>query len=101
MCWSSSGRLSRCKRKRGPRLGRSHSAWASSCSASDAGQPEEAGNVTWLRDLDTALKTSRTTGKPVFALFQEIPGCAGCKQFADQLETNRQRLLGMGADFAR
>ena len=51
------------------------------CSANDAAHPEEAGKVTWLRDLDTALAESAKSGKPVFALFQEIPGCSGCKQF--------------------
>jgi hypothetical protein len=47
----------------------------------DTTQPEEAGKVTWMRDLDTALAASRKSGRPIFALFQEIPGCAGCKQF--------------------
>ena len=51
------------------------------CSANDGVHPEEAGKVTWLRDLDTALAESARSDKPVFALFQEIPGCAGCKQF--------------------
>ncbi len=49
-----------------------------SCSAAP---PEEGGKVSWGRDLDAALAASRQSGKPVFALFQEIPGCAGCKQF--------------------
>lgn len=56
-----------------------------SCSATDAAQPEEAGTATWLRDLDTALAASAKSGKPVFALFQEIPGCAGCKQFGREV----------------
>ena len=56
-----------------------------SCSAKDIAQPEEAGTATWLRDLDTALAASGKSGKPVFALFQEIPGCAGCKQFGREV----------------
>lgn len=44
-------------------------------------QPVEVGTVTWLRDLDGALSRATASGKPVFALFQEVPGCAGCKQF--------------------
>ncbi len=52
-----------------------------SCSARHPAQPEEAGAVAWGRDLNKALTASRQSGRPVFALFQEIPGCAGCKQF--------------------
>lgn len=44
-------------------------------------QPVEVGIVDWGRDLDEAKGLSNDTGKPVFALFQEVPGCAGCKQF--------------------
>ena len=44
-------------------------------------QPIETGTVRWGRDLDDALATAATTGRPVFALFQEVPGCAGCQQF--------------------
>ncbi len=48
---------------------------------SSSAQPIEVGTVSWNRELVDALSTSRETGKPVFALFQEVPGCAGCKQF--------------------
>jgi len=51
-------------------------------------QPEEAGKVTWGRILESALASSAQTGKPVFALFQEIPGCAGCKQFGRDVMSN-------------
>lgn len=43
--------------------------------------PEEVGTVKWERNHDAALAAARKSGKPVFALFQEVPGCAGCKQF--------------------
>lgn len=45
----------------------------------------EAGSVSWGRDLKVALARSRDSGKPVFALFQEIPGCAGCQQFGREV----------------
>jgi hypothetical protein len=45
----------------------------------------EVGVVRWRRDLDTALEESRRTGKPVFAFFQEVPGCRGCKQFGAEV----------------
>lgn len=43
--------------------------------------PVEVGTVRWQRDYDAALAAAKTSGKPVFLLFQEVPGCAGCKQF--------------------
>lgn len=43
--------------------------------------PVEVGKVSWGRDYQVALAAAKTTGKPVFLLFQEVPGCAGCKQF--------------------
>ncbi len=45
------------------------------------GNPEAVGTVKWGRDYDAAVAAAKTTGKPVFALFQEVPGCAGCRQF--------------------
>ena len=46
-----------------------------------ATQPIEVGIVTWMRELNDALERAAESAKPVFALFQEVPGCAGCKQF--------------------
>ncbi len=44
-------------------------------------QPVEVGTVRWQRDYEAALASAKKSGKPVFLLFQEVPGCAGCKQF--------------------
>jgi len=41
----------------------------------------EVGLVNWSRDLDEAYSKSHSTGKPVLVLFQEVPGCSGCKTF--------------------
>jgi hypothetical protein len=61
---------------------------AISASATIAGpieaNPRELGRVHWLRDFDEAKAFAQATGKPIFLLFQEIPGCAGCKAFGDQ-----------------
>ena len=46
-----------------------------------AENPTELGKVRWQRDLDAALAQSKKSGKPVFALFQEIPGCSTCQNF--------------------
>ena len=41
----------------------------------------EVGTVKWGRDLDAALASSKNTGRPLFVLFQEVPGCGGCQIF--------------------
>jgi hypothetical protein len=56
------------------------------CQPTKASQnPEEVGKVIWGRDYDAALTAAKTTGKPIFLLFQEVPGCAGCKQFGREV----------------
>lgn len=44
-------------------------------------QPEELGTVQWLRNYDKALATAKQLNKPVFMLFQEVPGCATCRNY--------------------
>ena len=46
-------------------------------------QPEELGAVTWLRDYEEALTASAESGKPVFVLFQEVPGCSNCTRYGN------------------
>jgi len=41
----------------------------------------ELGKVAWLRDLDEALKIAAREDKPVFILFQEVPGCSTCRNY--------------------
>lgn len=50
--------------------------------------PIEVGSVHWGRDLEKAMKLSGETGKPVFVLFQEVPGCSGCQDFGRTVLTN-------------
>ncbi len=45
--------------------------------------PRELGRVDWQRDFGAALAASQASGKPVFALFQEVPGCATCVSFGE------------------
>jgi Thioredoxin-like len=47
--------------------------------------PVELGNVHWLRDLAKAQAQSKQTGKPIFILFQEIPGCITCQRYGSQV----------------
>ena len=51
------------------------------CAQTNAHQRPELGTVTWLTDYDQALTQARQTQRPVFLLFQEIPGCATCTGF--------------------
>lgn len=39
-----------------------------------AKNPVEVGSVNWLRDYPTAIANAKKTDKPIFALFQEVPG---------------------------
>lgn len=70
-----------------------------SCTAAETSQPEEAGKVAWGRDFDAALSASKANKKPVFALFQEIPGCAGCKQFGRDVLSNPLLVEAIQAEF--
>ena len=47
--------------------------------------PVEVGDVAWMRDYDEALALSRHTGKPILLLFQEVPGCLGCRTFGQRV----------------
>lgn len=46
---------------------------------------EELGRVKWLRIYDEATALSSKSGKPIFILFQEIPGCSTCKNFGQNI----------------
>ncbi|MBK8152882.1 MAG: thioredoxin family protein [Saprospiraceae bacterium] len=48
-------------------------------------QPEELGLVRWLRDMNSAQEKSKSTGKPILILFQEVPGCSTCKNYGEQV----------------
>ncbi len=43
--------------------------------------PEELGDVNWIRDYDQALAQSKEKNKPVLILFQEVPGCSTCRNY--------------------
>jgi Thioredoxin-like len=58
---------------------------ATSIFAETLNNPVEVGAVKWGRDLDQALRQSADTGKPVFLLFQEVPGCSGCQKFGQSV----------------
>lgn len=45
------------------------------------GNDVEVGTIKWQRDYERALVNSGKSGKPLFLLFQEVPGCSGCKKY--------------------
>ena len=50
--------------------------------------PIELGDVRWLRSLEEAQSKSKLEGKPILILFQEIPGCATCRNYGSEVLTN-------------
>ena len=49
--------------------------------ADPAQNPVELGRVAWVRDLDAGFAQAKESSRPVFLLFQEIPGCQTCQDF--------------------
>lgn len=48
-------------------------------------QSEELGAISWYRDYDQALAASKKEYKPVLILFQEVPGCATCRNYGNNV----------------
>lgn len=51
-------------------------------------QSEELGKVSWFRNYEAALKAADRSGKPVLMLFQEVPGCATCRNYGHHVLTH-------------
>ena len=49
------------------------------------GNPEELGKVNWLRNIEEGIAQSATSKKPVFLLFQEVPGCSTCRNYGQNV----------------
>lgn len=52
--------------------------------------PVELGHVHFLRNLDDAYALARETQRPIFLLFQEIPGCRTCTNFGRNVLQNEE-----------
>lgn len=50
-----------------------------------ANNPVELGKVTWLRDIDKAVEAAKTSDKSILILFQEVPGCATCSRYGNDV----------------
>ena len=51
-------------------------------------QPQELGQVSWYRNYNVAAQQARTTNKPILILFQEVPGCATCRNYGMDVLSN-------------
>ena len=47
------------------------------------GGPRELGEVDWSRDFEAGIASAKQSERPVFLLFQEVPGCATCVGFGE------------------
>lgn len=61
--------------------------------------PVEVGTVKWERDYNTASKMARETGRPIFLLFQEVPGCSGCQQFGKDVLSDAAVVMEIEKNF--
>jgi len=51
-------------------------------------QDEELGKVSWYRDYDAAVQQAKKQDKPILILFQEVPGCATCRNYGHNVLSN-------------
>ncbi|MFK7773023.1 MAG: VPGUxxT family thioredoxin-like (seleno)protein, type 2 [Saprospiraceae bacterium] len=54
------------------------------------GNHEELGKVVWERDFEKGLAKSKAESKPVFLLFQEVPGCSTCRNYGNNVLSHPQ-----------
>ncbi|HLF62334.1 MAG TPA: VPGUxxT family thioredoxin-like (seleno)protein, type 2 [Saprospiraceae bacterium] len=50
-------------------------------------QPVELGAIHWLRSMEQAQVQSQEEQKPILILFQEVPGCATCRNYGREVLT--------------
>ena len=60
-------------------------AWAAAWPGAAHASPKELGAVQWIRDYDEGIRQARASDRPVFLLFQEVPGCATCVGFGEEV----------------
>jgi len=47
--------------------------------------PVELGKIAWERDYNVALEKAAAENKPIFLLFQEVPGCSTCRNYGQNV----------------
>ena len=58
-------------------------------------QSKELGQVRWYRDYDQALAIAKKEQKDVLILFQEVPGCATCRNYGQNVLSNPLMVEGI------
>lgn len=58
--------------------------------ATNPAAPPELGRISWLRDLDAGLASSKESGKPVLLLFDEVPGCQTVLRYGREVLSHPQ-----------
>ncbi len=53
-------------------------------------QHVELGKVDWERDFEKGLAQSKAQDKPIFLLFQEVPGCSTCRNYGSNVLSHPQ-----------
>jgi Thioredoxin-like len=61
--------------------------------------PKELGWVRWQRNYDEAAAEAAQTGKPLFLLFQEVPGCSTCVGFGESVLSHPLMIEAIESDF--
>ncbi len=51
-------------------------------------QDQELGKVSWYRDYDEAVAAATKQNKSILILFQEVPGCATCRNYGHNVLSN-------------
>jgi hypothetical protein len=62
-------------------------------------QPVELGIVKFLEDYDQAITISSQEKKPIFLLFQEIPGCSTCTNFGKNILSHPLIVEAISSEF--
>lgn len=61
--------------------------------------PKELGWVRWHRNYDEAVALAARSGKPLFVLFQEVPGCSTCVGFGESVLAHPLLVEAIETDF--
>ena len=64
-----------------------------------AQNPVELGTVKWQRDIRQATSLAKQKNKPVFILFQEIPGCITCQRYGTEVLSHPLIAEGIEQEF--
>ncbi len=61
--------------------------------------PKELGRIEWMCDYEAAQARSAAEGKPIFLLFQEVPGCQSCVFFGEEVLSNALLIKAIEDEF--